>query len=56
MIDLIIKNGKIVTHKEEKTADIAIKNGKIFKIGNLVNLNSKKTIDAMGLHLSLIHI
>ena len=51
MIDLIIKNGKIVTHNLEKIADIAVKNGKIFKIGNLVNLKSKKTIDAMGLHI-----
>jgi len=51
MIDLIIKNGKIVTHNEEKIADIAVKNGKIFKIGNLVSLKSKKTIDATGLHI-----
>ena len=51
MIDLIIKNGKVVTHNQEKIADIAVKNGKIFKIGNLVNLKSKKTIDAIGLHI-----
>ena len=51
MIDLIIKNGKIVTHNQERIADIGVKNGKIFKIGNLVNLKSKKTIDAMGLHI-----
>jgi len=38
MIDLIIKNGKIVTHNQKKIADIAVKNGKIFKIGNLVTL------------------
>jgi len=35
MIDLIIRNGKIVSHINEKLADIAIKNGKIFKIGKL---------------------
>ena len=51
MIDLIIKNGKIVTHNNEKLADIAIKNGKIIKLGKLVNLKSKKTIDAKGLHI-----
>ena len=46
MIDLLIKNGKIVTHNDEKIADIAIKNGKIIKIGKLFNVKSKKTIDA----------
>ena len=51
MIDLIIRNGKIVTHNNERLADIAIKNGKIFKIGKLTNLKSKKTIDAKGLHV-----
>ena len=51
MIDLIIRNGKIVSHINEKLADIAIKNGKIFKIGKLANLKSKKTIDAKGLHI-----
>ena len=47
MIDLIIRNGKIVSHINEKLADIAIKNGKIFKIGKLANLKSKKTIDCL---------
>ena len=51
MIDLIIRNGKIVTHNNERLADIAIKNGKIFKIGKLTNLRSKKTIDAKSLHV-----
>ena len=51
MIDLIIRNGKIVTHNNERLADIAIKNGKIFKIGKLTNLKSKKNIDARGLHV-----
>ena len=51
MVDLIIRNGKIVTHNNERLADIAIKNGKIFKIGKLANLKSKKTIDAKGLHI-----
>ena len=51
MIDLIIKHGTIVTHNSEKESDIAIKNGKIFKIGKLDNYKSKKTIDANGLHI-----
>ena len=51
MIDLLIKNGRIVTHNNEKIADIAIKNGKIIKIGKLFNVKSKKTIDAKGLHI-----
>ncbi len=51
MIDLLIKNGKIVTHINEKKADIAIKNGKIIKVCKLINLKSKKTIDAKGLHI-----
>jgi dihydroorotase len=51
MIDLIIRNGNIVTHNNERLADIAIKNGKIFKIGKLPNLKSKKTIDARDLHV-----
>ena len=56
MIDLVVKNGNVVSHNSEKVADIAVKNGKIFKIGKLGNLKSKKTIDAKGFHLSLIHI
>ena len=56
MIDLIIRNGKIVTHNNERVADIAIKNGKIFKIGKLANLKSKKTIDAKGLHVLAVEI
>jgi dihydroorotase len=51
MIDLIIRNGNIVTHNNERLADIAIKNGKIFKIGKLTNLKSKKNIDVRGLHV-----
>ena len=51
MIDLIIRNGKIVTHNNEKLANIAIKNGKIFKIGKLTNVKSKKNIDVKGLHV-----
>ncbi len=49
--DLIIKNGKIIdgTGNSWFYADIAVKNGKIAKVGNLAALQSKKTIDATGL-------
>ena len=63
MIDLIIENGKLVSHNKVSNADIAIKNGKIFKLGNLSKENSKERFNASGLHilpgvfdLSLIHI
>ena len=32
MIDLILENGTVVSHDKVGIADIAIKNGKIFKI------------------------
>ena len=51
MIDLIIENGKIVSHKKVIDSDIAIKNGKIFKIGKLSKLKSKERIDVSGLHI-----
>ena len=51
MIDCKIINGTIVTHNEIRLADIAIKNGKIINIGNLSKINSKKIIDANGLHI-----
>tara|TARA_Y100000748_G_scaffold222236_1_gene186926 strand:- start:823 stop:2133 length:1311 start_codon:yes stop_codon:yes gene_type:complete len=51
MIDLIIENGKIVSHKKVIDSDIAVKNGKIFKIGKLNKLKSKQRIDASGLHI-----
>ena len=48
--DLIIKNGTCVTHKKIFKADIAIKKGKIIKIGILDKFKAKKTINAKGLH------
>ena len=49
--DLIIKNGTCVTHKKIFKADIAIKKGKIFKIGTLDEIKAKQTISAKGLHI-----
>lgn len=49
--DILITNGKIIdgTGNNWYYGSIAIKDGKIIKIGRDVNLSSKKTIDAKGL-------
>ena len=51
MIDLIIENGTVVSHNKVSNTDIAIKNGKIFKTGNLRNERSKERFNAAGLHI-----
>ena len=51
MIDLILENGTLVSHDKVRNADIAIKNGKIFKIGNLSKEKSKERFNALGLHI-----
>ena len=51
MIDTIIENGILVTHTRVIKNDIAIKNGKIFEIGNLQNIKAKNRIDARNLHI-----
>ena len=51
MIDLIIENGTVVSHNKVSNTDIAIKNGKIFKIGNLSKEKSKERFNASGLHI-----
>ena len=51
MMDTIIENGHIVSHEKITKNDIAIKNGKIVKIGKLGTIKSKKRIDASGLHI-----
>src|SRR5688572_15251456 len=47
-VDILIKNGRILdgTGNTWRYADIAIKDGKIFKIGNLSGITASKTIDA----------
>ena len=49
--DIIIKNGRILdgTGNSWYYADIAIKDGKIIKIGRLEGITSTKTIDATGM-------
>ncbi|MGZ8511193.1 MAG: hypothetical protein ACXWWA_12480, partial [Chitinophagaceae bacterium] len=49
--DILIRNGKIIdgTGNSWYYGNIAVKNGKIIKIGRDVNLPAKKTINATGL-------
>lgn len=53
-VDIIIKNGKVLdgTGNSWYYADIAIKNGKIVKIGKSLNLLADKEINATGLFVS----
>jgi N-acyl-D-amino-acid deacylase len=53
-VDILIKNGKLIDGSGNSWyyADIAIKEGKIFKIGKLQNYKAVKTIDATGLMIS----
>jgi N-acyl-D-amino-acid deacylase len=48
--DIIIKNGRILdgTGNSWFYGDVAIKNGRIYKVGNLDSLHAAKTIDAKG--------
>lgn len=48
MVDLIIKNGKVVTSKESFIADIAVKDGKIVAVGTGLDMEAGKTVDATG--------
>ena len=48
MLDLIIKNGQCYIEGELRDVDVAIKNGKIEKIGQ-ISEKAKDTIDAKGL-------
>lgn len=48
-MDLIIKNGTVVTEKQMFKADVAIKDGKIAMIGSdLSEIKGEKTVDAEG--------
>jgi N-acyl-D-amino-acid deacylase len=52
--DIIIKNGRVLdgTGNSWFLADVAIKGGKIFKIGKLNDFKATKTIDAKGLYVT----
>ncbi len=49
--DLLVLNGIVVTDRETRHCDIAVKDGKIAKVvawGGLSGLSTVKTIDAQG--------
>jgi allantoinase len=46
--DLIIQGGGIVFQHDVKKADIAVKNGKIAAIGEMIGIDALKVIDATG--------
>jgi len=48
--DLIVKNGTLTTSQSKQNADIAIKDGKIAKIGD-ISEDATKVIDASGLNI-----
>ena len=47
-MDLLIKNGTVVTAKERFAADVAVKDGKIAALGRGLELAAEKTVDAFG--------
>lgn len=47
-MDLLIKNGTVVTAQESFAADVAVKNGKIAAIGKDLEVTAEKIIDATG--------
>ncbi|MBO6826591.1 MAG: dihydroorotase [Sneathiella sp.] len=50
-MDLLIKNGTVVSHRGIDQLDIAIRDEKIVAIGNLKDVSAKEAIDATGLHV-----
>ena len=50
-VDILIKNGRILdgTGNSWRYGDVAVKDGKILKIGNLSNITASTTIDAKGM-------
>jgi N-acyl-D-amino-acid deacylase len=53
-VDILIRNGRILdgTGNSWRYGDIAVKDGKIFRIGNLTNITASKIIDAKGMIVS----
>ena len=47
-MDLLIKNGTVVTASDSFIADIAVKDGKIVYIGTNLEIEAKTTVDASG--------
>jgi len=53
-VDILIKNGRILdgTGNSWRYGDVAVRDGKIFKIGSLTNISASKIIDAHGMIVS----
>src|SRR5215203_1595773 len=53
-VDILIKNGRILdgTGNSWRYGDVAVRDGKIFKIGSLTNISAFKIIDAHGMIVS----
>jgi dihydroorotase len=50
-VDLILKNGTVVNHDGLGPRDIAVKNGRIFAIGDLSGISAAQTLDCHNLHI-----
>jgi len=50
-VDLIIRDGTVVSHRGVEQANIAVRDGIIVAIGNFEGLRSKEVLDAKGLHI-----
>ena len=48
IMDLLIKNGTVVTASGSFEADVAVKDGKIAEIGKNLSVTAEKTVDASG--------
>jgi allantoinase len=51
MLDLIIRNGIVVSHDAARVSDIAIEAGQIVEIDESIANSAKEEIDATGLHV-----
>lgn len=49
--DLILNGGTIVNHMGEGQADVAVKDGRIVRIGDLSKLSAAEEVDVSGLHV-----
>lgn len=51
MVDLLIRNGTIVSGEGRRKADIAVRDGFIAAVGDLSDIATTETLDATGLHV-----
>ena len=50
-LDLILRDGTVVTHEGESVADIGIADGRIVAVGNIPGGKAREEIKADGLHI-----